>query len=181
MFEYKISEGGEYREILSVLMSARPEDVEEIRASLGIFHPTGLALRCRHIDLRWTLFGHKAGVFYFPLAVLGAAEEDGGRYRLFMFGRPEMERVPDRVMYAFGMTVVRFLYEKGVTRAVAYSLKTHTKAHRFIDHMGGFLEVEIEGYGANGETFYQFGWCRDSVERVLRKARGRRSGESGSP
>lgn len=95
-----------------------------------------------------------------PVAAFGATEAWPGVWQVGMFATarwPEVALAATRHARRVLMPAVR---DTGAHRAHAFSLATHTEAHRWLEWLGASRETTLRGWGRGGEDFILFAWWR---------------------
>lgn len=146
----------EPRAVEHVAYNLRASDRQELEATSWRLDSALLARtaeRCR--------FGFvAAGDDGTPIAAFGASEAWPGVYQVGMFATarwPEVALAASRHAKRALMPAVR---DAGAHRAHAFSLSTHTEAHRWLEWLGASRETTLRGWGRGGEDFILFAWWR---------------------
>lgn len=107
----------------------------------------------------------KSGV---PIAVGAAMENRPNVLSLLFFATDEFPRIAAPLTSFIVRRLFPPLVAAGAHRIECASHEDHKAAHRWIGILGLSREAVMEGFGKNGETFYQFSWVREDV-RTLRQ------------
>lgn len=98
-----------------------------------------------------------------PIALQGALPLWPGVWSVWAFGTDEWRAaIPTMTRHARTF-VIPALLGAGFHRAEARAMKDHTDSRRWIEALGGKLEVELPGYGKHGEDFVCYVWRPEDV------------------
>lgn len=143
----------EFEPLHHVAANMRAKDAEEVFATCWRDDPAQLA------NCLIALPGD--GVVFklddVPACAMGAAQMRPGVFSMWMFGTDDFPKVKFYVQKYSKRVIIPALVAAGCHRAECQSLASHTEAHDWLTRsFGAKKEAVLEGFGKNGETFFQF-------------------------
>lgn len=104
-------------------------------------------------------FGWVAGK-EMPIAAIGALPIFPGAWSVWMFATDEFPRISLSLTRFALRCMFPALKKTGARRLECRTLASHSHARRWIEFLGGYKEVDLPGYGKNGEDFCCYVWRR---------------------
>lgn len=149
-------------DILQVALEMRPHDAEEFLAGSDAENLDELALRLADAYAgREDTFGFYIGKH--PVAIGGMLLHRPNVATMLFFATPAMHKIAVPLVRFVKQRLFPTYREAGVHRIECVSLSSHTEAHRWIEMLGMKRGARMEGFGRNGEAFFQFAWVDENV------------------
>jgi hypothetical protein len=151
-----------YDDVLWVVKRLKEEDKREIIA-LGYTDGGRLARNAFLSDI--CLVALKGDE---PITLFGADCLGDAKWNAWMMSTDHFDQIfGRRVKRGFQERIVPFILKKGGTFVQALSSERHTKAHFFIERLGGVKTEDFTWQGPSGQDFRVYTWDRDKLEEIL--------------
>ncbi len=142
-----------WQDILHVSMNMREDDRAEVMATSWTDDIFDFAVECvRSPGVKLVVKDH-SGV---PVCVGGVANHQPGVGQAWLVGTPDIGKMGLQVMTAAKGIFDAAMNAGGVHRIQAFSVATHTRAHRWLELMGFQEESRMQKFGKAGEEFIVF-------------------------
>lgn len=151
-----------------ILRNLRQSDADELYAQRWDRDPDSYALVVDSLPTSMCdVFWHQGE----PASLIGAYPLWPGVWSVFAFGTDKWDKCVVSLTKHARRFLMPAIYNSGFHRAQAWSVTSHTRAHRWMVRcLGARHEATHVGWGAGGEDFHCFMWDRPAVKAMIRQA-----------
>lgn len=141
-----------YRDLVTVILSMRPDDWREIVCQYDTVTPYELAHRCTAGEA-WLAYLDGE-----PVAGFGVQPIASGTLQIWAFGTEQMIRAVPSLSRFILLDRLPAWIDAGYHRVEARSIADHHVAHRWMESLGG-IASPCPAFGKDGEDFVMFAWA----------------------